>query len=126
MPAAPCRHRCHACRRRRPRSCPAFVTFHLVCVAWIFFRASSFEIALRYGKGLATFRPGPVDPDAVTALVLAAVAMFAIDGWQRWTASQEFVLEWRTATRGLAYACMVVPIVIFSGGTSVPFIYFQF
>lgn len=101
-------------------------TFHLVCGAWIFFRAGSLDLALRYCKGLVTFRPGPVDLDALSVLVLAAVAMFTIDFLQRRYADQEFVLSWPAVARGAAYAWLVLPVVIFSGGTPTPFIYFQF
>ena len=37
---------------------PAFVTFNLVNVAWIFFRAESFTQAFDYLGGLVTLRPG--------------------------------------------------------------------
>ena len=102
------------------------LTFHVICGAWIFFRAGSLEIALRYCKGLLTFRPGPVDTDALSVLVLAAVAMFTIDYLQRRYDGHEFVFAWPSVPRGVAYACLILPVVIFSGGTPTPFIYFQF
>ena len=101
-------------------------TFHLVCGAWIFFRAPSIEVALRYCKGLLTFRPGPVDTDALSVLVLAAIAMFTIDFLQRRSTTHEFVLSWPVVARGAAYGSLGLAVLVFSGGTPTPFIYFQF
>jgi len=36
------------------------------------------------------------------------------------------MLRWPPAARGMAYGLMVVPIMMFSGGAPVPFIYFNF
>jgi D-alanyl-lipoteichoic acid acyltransferase DltB (MBOAT superfamily) len=124
-------------RTRRPAPDPAtepqwrtllsiVFTFNLVCAAWIFFRAGSLELALRYCKGILTFRPGPVDGDFVVVLLLAALAVFTIDILQRRYDKHEFVLSWPTVARGTAYASLVLPVLIFSGGTPTPFIYFQF
>ena len=55
------------------------VTFHLVCLAWIFFRADSLRLALRYCKGLVTFRPGPVDSTRSPSSCRRCVVMVAID-----------------------------------------------
>jgi hypothetical protein len=102
------------------------VTFHLVCLAWVFFRASSFTLAFHYLSGIATLRSGPVDKDALTTLALAAVAMFTIDCAQRRARDHAAILDWAPALRGLAYGAMILGIIIFSGGTPVPFIYFRF
>jgi D-alanyl-lipoteichoic acid acyltransferase DltB (MBOAT superfamily) len=101
-------------------------TFNLVCGAWIFFRAGTLDIALRYCKGILTLRPGPVDGDFVLVLLLAAIAVFTIDILQRRNDRHEFVLNWPAVARGAAYAALVLPVLIFSGGTPTPFIYFQF
>jgi D-alanyl-lipoteichoic acid acyltransferase DltB (MBOAT superfamily) len=108
------------------RALATFATFHVVCAAWIFFRAPSLADALRYFKGLFTFRPGPVDLDAVLVLIAAAVAVLTIDVAQRRAREHEVVLGWPALARGVAYAAFVVPILLFSGGAPVPFIYFQF
>ena len=102
------------------------VTFHLVCLAWVFFRASSFTLAFHYLAGIATLRSGPVDKNALTTLLLAGAAMFIIDSAQRRARDHAAMLEWAPALRGLAYGAMVLGIIIFSGGTPVPFIYFRF
>jgi alginate O-acetyltransferase complex protein AlgI len=102
------------------------LTFHVVCGAWIFFRAPDLQVALRYCKSLVTFRPGPIDYDALSVLVPAAIAMFAIDFVQRQAREHEVVLRWPSPARGLVYAAFLVPVVVFSGSAPVPFIYFQF
>jgi len=102
------------------------VTFHLVCLAWIFFRADSLRLALRYCKGLATFRPGPVDLDAVAVVLPALVVMVALDVAQRRAGDDAFILRMRPLAQGVLVAVLATAILVFSGGTSVPFIYFQF
>ena len=103
-----------------------FVTFHVVCFAWIFFRASSFSQAARVIGGIVTLRSGSVNGTHVVLLLLAAAALFFIDVKQRNAGYEYIFLDWPAAARGVLYAAMVIPIVVFSGGTPVPFIYFQF
>lgn len=105
---------------------PTLVTFHLVSLAWVFFRAASFGEAFDVVRGIVTWRGGAVDSDAVVLLVLAAVAVITIDLIQRNGRSEAAVLRWPSAARGLAFGSMLVPILVFSGGTPVQFIYFQF
>ena len=101
-------------------------TFHLVCLAWIFFRAPSLSQGWQYLKGIASFRSGPLDADAFAAVIPAALAMLAIDLVQRLTRNEVAILQWRPGLRGSAYAFMVLAVLVFSGGTPVPFIYFRF
>jgi hypothetical protein len=84
------------------------------------------EQALNYLGGIVTLRGGGLNPDAVALLVAGVVAAVGIDLLQRNTRTEEPVLDWGPVARGAAYAVMIVSIVVFSGGTSVPFIYFQF
>ncbi len=109
------------------RDVPAIlVTFHLVCFAWIFFRAGTFTQALDLIAGIVTLRAGIVDMNSAILLATSTFVMFFIDVLQRNKRTDTPVLAWNPAVRGVAYAAMVVAILIFSGGTSVPFIYFQF
>lgn len=105
---------------------PTLATFHLVCFAWIFFRSPSLGAAASVLTGIATLRPGPIDLNAPVMLAAAAAAIFLIDFLQRRRGSDTPVLSWNPVARGIAYAAMVVAILIFSGATPVPFIYFQF
>ena len=54
------------------------------------------------------------------------IAVLTIDILQRRNDRHEFVLDWPAVARGAAYAALVLPVLIFSGGTPTPFIYFQF
>jgi D-alanyl-lipoteichoic acid acyltransferase DltB (MBOAT superfamily) len=109
---------------------PALVTFHLVALSWIFFRADSFAQAWDYLTGIVTLRGGM--PDLVSAgemmalLVPLGLMSFLIDFAQRQARSQTAQLEWSVLNRGLAYGVMLVGLIVFTGGGSVPFIYFQF
>ena len=105
---------------------PALLTFHLVCFAWIFFRADSFHQAFTYIAGLVSLRGGPLDKNFLFVLVLAGVAALVVDVVQRNSGSDTVVLTWPPVVRGLAYATFVLGVVMFSGGIPVPFIYFQF
>jgi alginate O-acetyltransferase complex protein AlgI len=114
-------------RRVRWRNLPSIaLTFQAVCFAWIFFRASSFEQAFRYIQGIVTVRGGTVPFDLAALTVGLGAIVFAIDLAQRNLRDETAVISWSPAARGVVYACLVLGIVIFSGGTPVPFIYFQF
>jgi len=102
------------------------LTFHMVCGAWIFFRAGSFVDAARYVKGIAIPRGGPVDLDLIAVLVPAAIASFMLDAMQRRTSAVQLVTTWPTWRLGASLAGLLLPIMVFSGGATVPFIYFQF
>jgi hypothetical protein len=67
-----------------------------------------------------------VDSNAVATLVLAGGAMLVLDIVQRRTRDHAALLGWVPTMRGLAYGAMLLGIVVFSGGTPVPFIYFRF
>ena len=105
---------------------PALATFHLVGFAWIFFRADSLSNAISYIQRLFQFRISIPDPNSLILVVAAAVAVVSIDLWQRNSGSHEVMLRWRPAWQGLAYASLILAIVVFSGGPVTPFIYFQF
>jgi alginate O-acetyltransferase complex protein AlgI len=104
----------------------ALVTFHLVCLTWVFFRAPNFSVALHYLAGIVKLRPGPVDVNAVATLAFASIAVLLIDAAQHRTRDHAAILRWPPALRGTAYGAMLLPIIVFSGGTPVPFIYFRF
>lgn len=101
------------------------ITFHVVSLTWIPFRAESFTQASQYIQGLLG-RSGEVQESFLALLVPATLVIFAIDLIQRNSGYELFFLRWRPAIRGFAYSMMVVPIIIFSGGQTTPFIYFQF
>jgi len=109
---------------------PTLVTFHLVALSWIFFRADTFSQAWEYLTGIVTLRGGV--PDLVVAgemlalLVPLGVMSFVLDLAQRQARNQTAPLEWGVLQRGFAYGVMIVGLIVFTGGGAVPFIYFQF
>ena len=104
----------------------AFLTFNLVCIAWVFFRAPSFESAWDYLIGLVVLRPGLPPISWLVLLVPAAVMVFLLDLAQRNADDHDVILTWRPVAQGLVYATFLLGVVVFSGGPTIPFIYFQF
>lgn len=102
------------------------VTFQLVSLAWVFFRAESLTGALGYLGRIARLQGGATDRSALAMLVLAASVVLLVDHAQHRARDHAPMLRWNPAARGLAYGLMVVPIIVFSGGSPVPFIYFNF
>ena len=113
----------------RLRDAPAIIATNLaVLVAWVFFRAETFSQAGDVLSGIVTLRDGPVDGSDVLTVALFALATLAVDLLQR------FRIELPVGSsspavpllRGAAVGTVLAAIVLFSGGTPVPFIYFQF
>jgi D-alanyl-lipoteichoic acid acyltransferase DltB (MBOAT superfamily) len=105
---------------------PAFLTFQLVCLGWILFRAPTTTVAKNIIGAIVTLRPGPISFDAIALLIPLAVLTLVIDLAQRQADDHEAILHWRMPAQALLFALFLLTIVIFSGGTTVPFIYFQF
>ncbi len=105
---------------------PILGTFHLVCFAWIFFRADSFGQAADVITGILSLRGGSIDVGDVVLVALAAGVLLALDLAQRVSGSHAVVLRLPATVRGVVYGGALVGLVLFSGGTPVPFLYFQF
>ncbi len=106
------------------------VTFHLVGFAWIFFRAESLGTALDYLGGFlrlgsAAAGDGGSLASQAAGVLVAMAAAFVLDWLDRNRVRYE-PLTWNPVPLGIAAAGMVVGLLVFSGGTLVPFIYFQF
>jgi D-alanyl-lipoteichoic acid acyltransferase DltB (MBOAT superfamily) len=108
---------------------PILATFHLVALSWIFFRASSFTQAWDYLVGIVSLRGVPdlqVTGDMLSLLFPLLVMALILDLGQRQKGSQTALLQWPELARGLAFGTMLVGLIAFTGGGTVPFIYFQF
>ena len=101
-------------------------TFALVCLAWVFFRSLELTDSIDYITGLFSFRAGGVSLDDLLVVGISLLFILIIDISQRLTRDQEVVLRWAPPLRGIAYAMLLVWIVLWSGGEAQPFIYFQF
>ncbi len=105
-------------------------TFHLVAFAWIFFRASSLDAAFEYIGGFSRLTStaagdgGSVVTQTIGVVAVVAAA-FALD-WVDRNRDTYQPLLWSPLPLGVAAASMIVGLIVFSGGTLVPFIYFQF
>jgi len=115
----------------RSESAPAralrwFVTFQVVCLAWVFFRSRTLADALAIFSTLASPTAAAFDRanHGGIALLLAALLAAHLLGGTRGTKT-------RLATAGAApyaaaMAALVLLLVLFTPQTSAPFIYFQF
>ena len=109
------------------RQVPAILlTFHLVCLSWIFFRADSLSGAVSYIQRIVTLQGGTVDPGALALVAVAGLVVLLVDLHQRLNLSHTAMLRWPQWQRGVAYGAAIAAIVVFSGGPPEPFIYFQF
>lgn len=106
------------------------LTFHLVCLAWVFFRASSFAVAWNYLAGIASLETltdfGSAPWLSGRNLVLV-FTLLLIDFCQNYTDDECFVFRLPAVVRGLSYGTLILITLVLGGvDTDVPFIYFQF
>jgi alginate O-acetyltransferase complex protein AlgI len=103
----------------------ALLTFHLVLLGWVFFRASTFgDVALILGR-IAALGPAPgpsgVASGDVVVAALGVVLLLAADGWtSAWKA------PWPTPLRWAAYAAGALLVLNGRLPAENPFIYFRF
>jgi D-alanyl-lipoteichoic acid acyltransferase DltB (MBOAT superfamily) len=108
------------------RWCRRIFIFHLVCLAWIFFRISSFRGAWEQIVGLARWEWQPVYLTAILFLAVFAGALILIDlqleasNTEHAYATQPYA--WRIAT-GLAFCALIT---LFGANQESAFIYFRF
>ena len=99
------------------------LTFHLVCLAWVFFRAPSASYAFTLIGRVFSFAPGQgisSTPLFVLLLIVAVqIAKSRVDfGGQ--------ALRFPNLVRWGVYACTALLVLALAGGRSPEFIYFQF
>ena len=102
------------------------VTFHLVCLAWVFFRAESATDAFAYLAGIGR---GTAALERASAVILVYVAAsFALDGLLARRGARHLVRlfsrHWALETVGVTALLLVTLLV--GENHVVPFIYFQF
>lgn len=109
------------------RDLPAIlVTFHLVTLSWIFFRADTFNQAADYAGGILTGRPGTLPLVNMVLLAMLLAAAVFLDLSQRVGRRHDAFVSWPPIARGAVVAAMGAGILLFSGQATVPFLYFQF
>jgi len=101
------------------------LTFVVVSLTWVPFRAATLSETIDVFGAL--FSPGGfLDWGDVGLVVLLATLSFAIDVAQRRVVAERLRPSSAPVVTGAALAVAVGAIVLFSGGTPQPFIYFQF
>jgi len=111
---------------RLPRVLGVLITFHIVLVGWIFFRAESFDAAMAFLEGIGT---GGVVSDVLTPLACAlilfgmAIHFAPVDLGQQLALRLRLLPAWALGllTGG---AILIVDMMRFEGVA--PFIYYQF
>jgi D-alanyl-lipoteichoic acid acyltransferase DltB (MBOAT superfamily) len=108
------------------RALGVFLTFHYVCLAWIFFRAPSFQKAVLILKQIAartTFHPN-LHPIVLAVLGTGLVVHFTPDDWFK-RMKQGFT-DMPAIAQGALLFLVAVVLHEAASTQAVPFIYFQF
>lgn len=102
------------------------VLFHVVCLAWVFFRAESVTAAMRFIAGLGHTAWRSEYFTALELLTIAVLPLALLDLRLERT-GEEYGFEAGTPVVRLAFAgALVVALIAFSANASSAFIYFQF
>lgn len=120
-------------REVKPEAMPALplwlgvlVTFHIVTLAWIFFRAAEFGDAIAYLRGLLAMQSGAVTASPLMLLLIIIGLSFHFlprDGAQRVAVRLRGAPAWAVAT--LSVAVLILLEAMRPDGVA-PFIYYQF
>jgi hypothetical protein len=108
------------------RALAVVLVFNYVCLAWIFFRASSFDTALAVLRQLGNGETGAANVSALVTMALAVgfIAHFFADGSFRWL--RDRFCELPPPAQGFVLAAAVLILRELGSAKLVPFIYFQF
>jgi D-alanyl-lipoteichoic acid acyltransferase DltB (MBOAT superfamily) len=120
-------------REVKPRSWPAFpaviglvITFHVVCLGWIFFRAPTFELAIAFIQGLGRATSGPVTVSPLdVALILLGLGLQALPPRLLGTWAVSLARLPAPVMGGMVAAAVLAVDALRPAGVP-PFIYFQF
>jgi len=105
-------------------------TFHLICFAWIFFRAESFSVALTYLVGIVSWS-GERMSGISTTFVFYGLCVLLMDVYCIKNQSEVPLIPkpgvlFHPVFRGFVYAVALFLMVFVGGSNPQPFIYFQF
>ena len=116
--------------RRLPRALRITVTFTIVCVAWVFFRAATLGHAWTYLKSMAGWTASAAGSELILASLVTPyhVLMFALCAIVVWAAPQTWNFTQRlTASKAaVCVALLCVSVVLMWTQAVNPFLYFQF
>jgi D-alanyl-lipoteichoic acid acyltransferase DltB (MBOAT superfamily) len=108
------------------RAAAVFLVFNYVCLAWIFFRAESFDHALALLRRLGALELDHANlvPLLTTALAVGFLCHFFADGSFRWL--RERFVSLPAWAQGIVLAAAALVLRELGHAKVVPFIYFQF
>ena len=102
------------------------ITFHVVCLAWVFFRSPDLSTAFAMLGGLFSAGPSPLVTLPVVFLTAAAIGLQAVPG-RFWEQAEGWLVTRPVAAQGVALGLLIVVADAAVGQEGVaPFIYFQF
>ncbi len=100
--------------------------FHLVCLAWVFFRAASVADAFAMLRGAAVWQWRPEYLVALEFLVVFSIPLFLLDLTLE-SSGDEYVFQSRPAVRRIAWGVAAFcAVMLFGANRANAFIYFQF
>jgi len=112
---------------RRPRQVAAAAwTFALVCFAWVFFRSPTVADALGVLRGVFDINGATLPGNDLVLFMTMVAGMVVIDLLTIRITHPVDTLRRRPVLTGAAVGLSIALVVLFSGRTPVPFIYFQF
>jgi alginate O-acetyltransferase complex protein AlgI len=111
---------------RLPAWAAWLVTFNVVCIAWVFFRAPDLATAFDILGGLGLSGPSPLVTLPLVFLVVAAIAIQAVPR-EWWRDAEAWLVSRPVAIQGLVVGAVIVVADAAVGQQGVaPFIYYQF
>ncbi len=100
-------------------------TFVLVCGAWVFFRAEDLTTSVRVFKAML-YQTGAASGADLVLVLLAFATMVVIDLAARMEWPSLAAVQRRPELAGALVSAAILGVVLFSGGSPRPFVYFQF
>ncbi len=103
------------------------VTFNLVSIGWLLFRAESVTQAAQFAQRIITdWHMTPLASTMFNLLLFYAGPLFLYEVWVEHRQRLTALLETSWAPRALAYAYCAVMLIVFPSPVAHEFIYFQF
>ncbi len=108
------------------RAAAIFLTFHLVCLGWLLFRAESLtQAAYLITRLLGSWKIG-LAPESVAAFLILVAPLVVMQAVQSSSADLAVVRRWPAVLQAAVIAALGLGIVILGEDFGQPFIYFQF
>ncbi|MCB0207884.1 MAG: MBOAT family protein [Anaerolineae bacterium] len=101
------------------------VTFHLVLLTWVFFRAPGFRASINFLEQIFSFQHMETWTTVLPAVIIPWALILFIDIPQFVTGRHVVLLRWPQLVRNVAVAIMLF-LILLGVGNRAPFIYFQF